>query len=560
MIRLTWRLWVVCFFLLVLWVALMGRMTFINLTERQFLIRQGDLRSVRELPVLAHRGMITDRHGQPLAVSTPVVALWGDPRHLDAAHLPLIAEATGVSLETLEQRHRIHRAFFYIRRQLPPEQAQLILDLNVPGVYARQEFRRFYPAGEVMAHVLGFTNIDDHGQEGLELAYNDLLTGEPGRDLVLQNLNGQVVRHVETLQAPRPGQTMQLTIDLDLQYQVYRALKSAWTRHQADWASVVVMDIRSGDILAMANVPSFNPNDRSSIRPEALRNRAVMDAVEPGSVIKTFAIAGALSDGVIEPSQSFNTSPGRMRLASGHWVRDFRDYGVLDVTGVLARSSNVGTARIAMDMGGASLWSHLFNFGFGQTTDLGLPGEAAGVLPNRSRWADIQVVSKSYGYGMTATPLQLTQAYAALANDGVMVMPRILMQGMQVPPRRVLAPEVNRDIHQMLYAAMQEGGTGTRAQMPLFSAAGKTGTAITLGDFGYNTDAYRSVFSGYAPAHDPRLAVTVVIENPRGEEFFGGAVAGPVFAEVMQASLHALGIRPDQWVAADGFAHWGGQP
>lgn len=559
MIRLTWRLWLVCGFLLVLLVALLGRITYINLTERQFLIRQGDLRSVRELPVLAHRGMITDRHGQPLAVSTPVVALWGDPRHLDAAQLPTLAAATGVSLETLEQRHRIHRAFFYIRRQLPPEEAQQILDLNIPGVYARQEFRRFYPAGEILAHVLGFTNIDDHGQEGLELAYNDLLTGQPGRDLVLQNLNGQVVRHVETLQSPRPGQQLQLTIDLDLQYQVYRALKNAWARHQADWASVVVMDVRTGEILAMANVPSFNPNDRSSIRPEALRNRAVTDAIEPGSVIKTFALAGALSDGVVVPTDTFNTSPGRMRLASGHLVRDFRDYGVLDVTGVLARSSNVGTARIALDMGGASLWSHLFNFGFGQTTNLGLPGEAAGVLPNRSRWADIQVVSKSYGYGMTATPLQLTQAYAALANDGVMVMPRILAQGMQSPPRQVLAPEVNRDLQQMLIAAMQDGGTGTRARMPLFSAAGKTGTAITLGDFGYNTDAYRSVFSGFAPAQNPRVAVTVVIENPRGEEFFGGAVAGPVFSEVMQAALSSLGIRPDQWQPIDLVAHQEGR-
>lgn len=560
MMRLRWRLWLVSGVMLLLLAVLMGRVTYINLTERQFLIRQGDLRSVRELEVMAHRGMIVDRHGQPLAVSTPVVALWGDPRHLDLEHLPALAAATGVSLETLAQRHQIHRAFFYIRRQLAPEQAQQILDLNIPGVYARQEFRRFYPAGEILTHVLGFTNIDDHGQEGIELAYNDLLTGQPGRDLVLQNRNGQVVRHVETLQPPHPGQTLQLTIDLDLQYQVYRALKNAWARHQADWASVVVMDVRTGDILAMANVPSFNPNDRSSIRPEALRNRAVSDAIEPGSVIKTFALAGALVDGVITPSDTFNTSPGRLRLASGHQVRDFRDYGVLDVTGVLARSSNVGTARIAMEMGGSALWAHLFNFGFGQTTNLGLPGESAGVLPNRSRWADIQVVSQSYGYGMTATPLQLTQAYAALANQGVMVMPRILNQGLQTPPRQVLAPEITHEIQQMLIAAMQEGGTGTRARMPLFSAAGKTGTAITLGDFGYNTDAYRSVFAGYAPAHDPRLAVTVVVENPRGEEFFGGAVAGPVFAEVMQAALSSLGVRPDQWLQANSNAQQGGRP
>lgn len=552
-----WRLYLVVFALLLLFSSLVGRVVYLQVAERQFLINQGQMRSAREVEVGAHRGMILDRHGTPLAVSTPVTSLWGDPRHLDPDHLPTLAEATGTSLETLEQRHRIHRAFFYIRRQLPPDQAQAVLDLNIPGVYGRQEYRRYYPAGEVTAHILGFTDIDDHGQEGVELAYNDMLSGQPGRSLVLQNLNGQVVRHVETLRPPQSGRDLQLTIDLDLQYKVYRALKSAWRRHQADWASVVVLDPRSGDVLAIANQPSYNPNDRSSIRPEYLRNRAITDAVEPGSVMKTMAIAAALNEGVVFPEDRFNTSPGRMNVGRDHVVRDFRDYGELDVTGILARSSNVGMTRIALELGGERQWSNLYRFGFGQAIGVGFPGEATGSLPNYNRWADVQVATQAYGYGMTATPLQLAQAYAAIANDGVLVAPRILQQGIQAPPKRIMPQSVVTDVQRMLRAAMEDGGTGTRARMPMYSAAGKTGTAHTVGLAGYDDDAYRGVFVGYAPADDPELVIAVVIDNPRGEEYFGGAVAGPVFSEVMQASLAHIGATPDQLLTADGERRWG---
>ncbi|MCH8551329.1 MAG: penicillin-binding protein 2 [Natronospirillum sp.] len=552
-----WRLYMVVFALLLLFSSLLGRVVYLQVAERQFLINQGQMRSAREVEVGAHRGMILDRHGTPLAVSTPVISLWGDPRRLNPADLPRLAEAAGVSVETLEQRHRIHRAFFYVRRQLPPDQANAILDLGIPGVYGRQEYRRYYPAGEVTAHILGFTNIDDHGQEGIELAYNDMLSGRSGSNLVLQNLNGQVVRHVEAVRPPQPGQDLQLTIDLDLQYKVYRALKSAWQRHQADWASVVVMDPRTGDILAMANQPSYNPNDRSSIRPEFLRNRAITDAVEPGSVMKTMAIAGALNEGVVTASDRFDTSPGRMTVGRDHVVRDFRDYGELDVTGIMAHSSNVGMTQIALALGGERLWSSLYRFGFGQPIGVGFPGEATGSLPNYSRWADVQVATQSYGYGMTATPLQLAQAYSAIANDGVMVPPRLLQQSIQSPPTRVMPQSVMTDVRRMLEAAMQDGGTGTRARMPLFSAAGKTGTAHTVGLAGYDEDAYRGVFVGYAPADNPELVVSVVINNPRGEEYFGGAVAGPVFSEVMQAALAHIGTTPDQLLTAGqrGGAH-----
>ncbi|MEX1057442.1 MAG: penicillin-binding protein 2, partial [Natronospirillum sp.] len=538
---------------LVLLVALISRVVYLQVAEQQFLISQGEMRSAREIEVGAHRGMVLDRHGTPLAVSTPVVSLWGDPRRLSLDDLPMIADAVGVSLDTLRQRHGIHRAFFYIARQLSPDRAQAVLDLNIAGVYGRPEYKRFYPAGEVTSHLLGFTNIDDHGQEGIELAYNHLLSGQSGRNLVLQNLRGQVVRHVETISAPRPGRDLQLTIDLDLQYKAYRSLKAAFQRHQADWASVVVLDARNGDILAVANQPSYNPNDRSSMRPDFMRNRALTDAFEPGSVMKALAIAAALNEGVVKPRDLFDTSPGRMSLGNGNTVRDFRNYGELDVVNIMAKSSNVGMSQIALQLGGQSLWSNFYNFGLGQTIGIGFPGEGTGSLPNRTRWSDAQTATLSYGYGMTATTLQLAQAYAAIANDGMRMSPRILTQALRTPPVRVLPADVAADVRQMLEAVMADGGTGTRARMPLYSSGGKTGTAHTVGLAGYNDDAYRGVFIGYAPAENPELVVAVVVNNPRSEEYFGGAVAGPIFSEVMQAALSHVGATPDYLLSAEGF-------
>lgn len=548
-----WRLNLVVIMLLLLLSSLVGRVVYLQVAERQFLINQGQMRSAREVEVGAHRGMITDRHGTPLAISTPVVSLWGDPRQLDYEDLPRVAEAAGVNLSTLQQRHGIHRAFFYVARQMPPDAAEAILDLNIPGLYGRQEYKRFYPAGEVTAHILGFTNIDDHGQEGLELAYNDMLSGRSGSDLVLQNLNGQVVRHVESVRAPEPGRDLQLTIDLDLQYKVYRALKSAYQRHGADWASAVVLDPSTGDVLAMANQPSYNPNDRGSIRSELLRNRAITDAFEPGSVMKTMAVAAALNEGSISADDRFDTSPGYMSLGNGNSVRDFRDYGEMDVTDIIAKSSNVGISQIALDLGGSALWENYYRFGLGQPIGVGFPGEATGSLPNRTRWSTDQIATLSYGYGMTATTLQLAQAYGAIANDGIMVPSRILTNALRAAPTRVLPHQVAVDVQSMLAAVVDDGGTGTRARMPLYSGAGKTGTAHTVGLAGYDDDAYRGVYVGYAPLDDPELVIAVVVDNPRGEEYFGGAVAGPVFSEIMQSSLAHIGAVPDKLTVGGAF-------
>lgn len=547
-----WRLYFVAFAMLLLLAALVSRVVYLQIVEREFLIEQGKIRSAREVEVGAHRGMIMDRHGNPLAVSTPVISLWGDPRRLKYEDLPQVAEATGVGLRTLQQRHGIHRAFFYVQRHMNPADAEAVLALQIPGLYGRQEYKRYYPAGEVAAHIVGFTNIDDHGQEGIELAYDELLTGRPGADLILQNLNGQVVRHVASRSEPQPGRDLQLTIDLDLQYQTYRSLKAAFQRHQADWASAVVMDPRTGEVLAVANLPSYNPNDRSSIRPEYLRNRAITDAFEPGSVMKTMAVAAALETGRFSPLDTINTNPGRMSIGGGNVVSDFRNYGVLSVTDVMAKSSNIGVSKMAIDIGGQSMWSTYYRFGFGQLVGVGFPGEANGTLPNRQRWSTAQLATLSYGYGMTATTLQLAQAYAALVNDGVRMPPQILRDVVVSSPIRVVPAEVAQQVRAMLEAVTADGGTGTRARTPFFSVAGKTGTAHTVGLAGYDDNAYRSVFVGYAPADNPEVVVAVVVNNPRGEEYFGGAVAGPLFAEITQQALSHLGVVPDRLQTAQG--------
>ncbi|WLD58971.1 penicillin-binding protein 2 [Salinispirillum sp. LH 10-3-1] len=545
-----WRLNLVVLAMLLLLSSLVTRVVYLQVVEREFLIEQGKMRSAREVEVGAHRGMITDRHGNPLAVSTPVTSLWGDPRRLRADDLPRIAAATGVSLQTLQRRYDIHRAFFYVQRHMNPADAEAVLALRIPGLYGRQEYKRYYPAGEVAAHIVGFTDIDDHGQEGIELAYDELLSGRPGRDLVLQSLNGQVVRHVESRHLPQPGRDLQLTLDLDLQYQTYRSLKAAFQRHQADWASVVVLDPRTGEVLAMANQPSYNPNDRASIQSAHLRNRAITDAFEPGSVIKTMTVAAALSSGQFQPDQLIDTNPGRLSIGGGSTVRDFRNYGVLDVTEIMAKSSNIGVSKMAMELGGQSLWSTFYQFGLGQSVGVGFPGEANGTLPNRARWSTAQVATLSYGYGMTATTLQLAQAYAAIVNDGVRVQPQILRNVLVANPVRVMTPQVARELRDMLEAVTADGGTGTRARTPFYSVAGKTGTAHTVGLAGYDDNSYRSVFVGYAPIHDPQVVVAVVVNNPRGEEYFGGAVAAPLFAEITQQTLTHFGVAPDSIMTA----------
>ncbi len=546
-----WRLVLVMGTLALLFCALGARLVWLQVVQGDFLVAQGEMRSARAVTTPAHRGMIVDRNGTPLAVSTPVTSIWADPRQLPVERLGELAVAAGVSEETLRQRHRVHRAFFYVSRQLPPAQANDILSLDIPGVYGQPEYKRYYPAGEVTAHVLGFTNIDDQGQEGIELAYDERLRGTPGRDLVLQTVHGDLVRHVETLEAPQPGENLELTIDLDLQFEVYQALKEAYHRHQADWASAVVMDPSTGDILALANLPGFNPNDRLSIRPRNTRNRALTDAIEPGSVMKTMAIAGALEQGLVTPDTEFNTNPGRLRLADGSVIEDYRNYGLLDTRGVMVKSSNVGASQIALDMGGENLWSTYYRFGLGQSIGIGFPGEATGSLPNRTRWAPSQLATMSYGYGLTATPMHIAQAYAAIANDGVMVSPRLLRRALQTDPQRVVSSETAAQVRAMLAGVMSDEGTGRLARVPSYSAAGKTGTTHTIGLQGYEEDNYRGVFVGYAPADDPELVVAVVIDNPRGESYFGGAVAGPVFSKIVQSALPHRGQLPDRLQAVE---------
>ena len=540
-----WRLYWVAAALSMALLLVVGRLLMVQLQHKPFLLQQSELRTQRVDQINAQRGVIMDRQGEVLAVSTPLVSLWADPRELHESQLPRLAQLAGVSLERLRQRYRVHDAFMYIRRHMAPAQAEPILQLAIKGVYARYENRRYYPGGETVSHVVGVTDIDDQGQEGLELVMNEQLQAHPGRKRVIKDLKGQVVRDVELLQAAQPGQSLQLTLDMRLQYLAYAQLQQAVVAHQAESGSAVIVDVRSGDILAIANYPSYNPNHRATLTSSGPRNRAVTDMIEPGSVIKPFIMAAAMEMGTYGAYAQIDTSPGYTRV-SGKTIRDHRNYGVLDMQGILAKSSNVGISKIALSLPGEELWRWLYAFGFGQTTGIGLPGEGAGKLPNPAKWQPLQQATLSFGYGLSATPLQLAQAYTILANDGIK-RPLRLLQGAPVEsPYRVMSAKNAQRIRQMLAAVVEPGGTGHAAALAEYAVAGKTGTVHKAGRSGYLDDRYQASFVGMAPVQDPRLVIAVVINDPRQAQYYGGEVAAPVFARLMQQALPLLHVLPQQ--------------
>ncbi|MEA5444845.1 penicillin-binding transpeptidase domain-containing protein [Gammaproteobacteria bacterium AB-CW1] len=529
--------------------ALLARAVELQVVDRDFLQDQGQARHMRVVEVPAHRGMITDRHGEPMAVSTPVDSLWAHPGELLAAgeRLDELAQALDLSPNRLRMRleARLNREFFYLRRHLAPEEAEAVISLGIPGVYSQREYRRFYPAGEVAAHVLGFTNIDDQGQEGLELAFDGWLQGKPGAKRVMRDRLGRVIADVENIRSPRPGADLVTSIDLRLQYVAYRELKAAVREHGADSGAIVLMDPRSGEVLAMASQPGYNPNSRSNVSPAQMRNRAALDLIEPGSAIKPFVMAAALESGDIRSDARFDTSPGQMRVA-GHTVRDIRDYGELDLTGIMQKSSNIGATKIALKTEPEALWRTLTRFGIGELTTSAFPGEAPGRIRHWQEWRDIGRVTLSYGYGLSTTALQLAQAYAALANEGQMPEASLLHRENTPSPRRVISAGLAAELMAMMEAVTEPGGTGLRARVDGYRVAGKTGTVKRSGPGGYADDEYQSVFVGAIPASRPRLVGVVMIDNPRGEEFYGGAVAGPVFSQVMSDAMRLLDVPRDR--------------
>ncbi|GHC20276.1 peptidoglycan D,D-transpeptidase FtsI family protein [Aidingimonas halophila] len=525
------------------------RIVDLHIIDRTFLQGQGDARTLRTESLGAHRGMIKDRNGEPLAISTPVVTLWAEPEELPADDIQrlMLARAIDMDLEDLNARIERYqdREFMYLRRQLTPEAAQRVLDLNLSGVHAENEYRRYYPSGEVTAQLLGVTNVDDRGQEGLELAYQRHLAGEPGKRRVLKDRRGRLVRDVKLLQDAKPGGDLTLSIDQRLQYMAYRELKSAVSEHDAKGGSLVMIDNRNGEVLAMANVPSFNPNDRAGMDPGGLRNQAIVDVFEPGSVMKPLAMSAALSTGEYEPDTVIDTSPGWMRI-DGFTIHDFRNYGRLTLAEILEKSSNIGMSRIALELDDTTLWERYNALGLGQPPETGFPGEADGSVPPPVRWSRSQRAALSYGYGLSVSTLQLASAYTAIANDGRRLEPSLLKRNESPEGTQVFDPEISHELLRMLEESVQPGAGGHRAAVSGYRIAGKTGTSRKSSPGGYEKDAYRSLFAGIAPVSEPRIVTVVMIDHPRGDEYYGGAVAAPVFSRVTGSALRLLDVPPDQ--------------
>jgi len=529
--------------------VLLVRAVDLQVLNNDFLLAQGDARHLRTIPIAAHRGVILDRHGAPLAISTPVESLWADPRALvqAAERIPELAQLLETDAHGLRQRleARAHQEFMYLRRQADPRLVERVLALRLPGVHTTDEYRRFYPTAEVTGHLLGFTNIDDTGIEGLELAFDNWLRGEPGARRVMRDRRGRVIADIEQLRAPEPGRDLVLSIDATLQYLLHRELARAVEHHGAMGGSAVVLDPRTGEVLALTNQPDFNPNSvRDGVPAAARRNRALTDAFEPGSTIKPFAVAAALETGMFDASSEFMTSPGVMRVGR-HRVTDLRDYGTIDLTELIRKSSNIGAAQIALALPDDAIWSLLQRLGLGATRETGFPGEAAGVLSLTPPRDELSRVTLSFGYGLSVTPLQLAHAYGVFANRGALVPPTLLRRTEIEPAIQVLSPLVAEQVLTMMEQVVGPGGTGRRAMVPGYRVAGKTGTSRKATAGGYANNRYVSWFAGVVPANDPRLVMVVVLDEPTRNGRYGGEVAAPVFAEVMKSAMRLLNIPPE---------------
>ncbi|MEC7378009.1 MAG: penicillin-binding protein 2 [Pseudomonadota bacterium] len=533
-------------FLLV--VGVLGwRLVDLHVVDNEFLRKQGDVRTIRVESIDAHRGVITDRYDEPLAVSTPVQTIWANPSEADPAEprLTNLARLLDISEASLRKRLEDYagREFIYLRRKVQPDLAREVMALDINGVYTRQEYRRYYPAGEVTAHVVGFTDIDEHGQEGIELAYNPWLSGETGLKRVLKDNRGRVIKDLTLIRDASPGRNLALSIDLRLQYLAYRELKAVVAAHNARGGTLVMLDVDTGEVLAMVNQGSYNPNDRSQLAAENLRNKAITDLFEPGSTMKPITMAAALESGRYSVDSTIDTNPGFRRFGR-FTIRDHRNYGVMDMTEIIVKSSNVGISRIATDLGGDVIRDLYARLGLGQPTGIGFPGEAVGVLPAPPKWRPVEEATLSYGYGMSVNALQLAQAYMVIANGGVRY-PLSLMRRDEKPVgERVLSEKVAFQVRNMLREAVARG-TGRRAQPGFYSAGGKTGTVHLVGAQGYEDSQYKAIFAGMAPIDNPRLVTVVAVDAPQSGEYYGGEVAAPVFSRVMSDALRLLNVKPE---------------
>jgi cell division protein FtsI (penicillin-binding protein 3) len=536
--------------------AICWRIVDLQVVDREFLIGQGDARSMRHIPIPAHRGLITDRNGEPLAVSTPVTTLWANPKEMQLSKdkWPDLAKALGQDPKSLNERLEASasKEFIYLVRGLTPEQGQSVLDLKVPGVYGIEEFRRFYPAGDVAAHMVGFTDLDDHGREGVELAYDEWLAGVPGRRQVIKDRRGRLIKDVQVTKNAKAGKTLALSIDLRLQYLATRELRNAIAEQDAKAGSLVIMDVKTGEVLAMVNMPTYNPNNRRTMVPAAMRNRAIIDVFEPGSTMKPISMSAALESGRWKPTDKVTVFPGSLQIGR-YTIKDVTktEGPVLDLTGILINSSNVGMSKVAFDIGGERIYRAMAAVGLGQYTGLGFPGERVGNLPNHREWHPAETATLSYGYGLSVTALQLVHAYSAIANNGK-ILPLTILKTDQPPTAEQVMPEkIAKTLQGMMQEVIEDPRGVYRARVPGYHVAGKSGTArkATVGSKGYTENAYRSLFAGFGPMSNPRYAVVVVIDEPGKAGYFGGLVSAPVFSKVMSGTLRLMNVTPDNLVA-----------
>ena len=548
-----WRYWLVIAILMILPISILIKVAFLQILPSQkygfdFLKNQGEMRAIRNISIPAVRGSILDRNGKPLAISTPVVDIVGNPQKIMTQDHTKLAEALGISVQILRKRLDLYKekSFVYLSRQLSDQDAKAILDLNIKGISQEKQFKRFYPAGEVTAQLVGITDYMDSGQEGLELAFNDWLKGEEGFKKVVMDEKRRVINNLALLKSSKPGNNLRLSIDLRIQYAAYTELKKSVKKHGAKAGSIVVLDVSTGEIIAMVNQPSFNPNNRTTLDQAALRNRAITDLIEPGSTVKPFTILAALESGEYDSDSVVNTSPGYLKVDYKTFV-DPVNYGNLDLTGVLSKSSQVGTTKIALNLNPESIRDVFSRVGFGDYVGSGFPGETMGSLPAYRKWHPVTQATFAFGYGISVSPLQLAKAYGILANNGLKRDVTLLAVEEIASSSRVLDKDISHDVTRMLTSAVSKTGTGKNAMIDSYSVAGKTGTLHKVkSQGGYEDNKYISAFAGFSPTENPKIVTVVIIDEPARGDYFGGLVAAPIFSKVTERALQLMQISPDK--------------
>jgi cell division protein FtsI (penicillin-binding protein 3) len=555
-----WRFWMVLVCVVIVFVCLAARAAFIQVIQPDLLIEQGDNRTIRVRDNASYRGLITDRNGQQLAVSVPAQAIYADPKIIvekgalqDRRRWMALAEVLNLDVDSLIARvDNPAQRFIYLQRQVTPAMATFVKKLNIPGVYLREESKRYYPSGEVSAHVIGFTDVDDKGLEGIERLYNDWLTGTPDKRKIRRDAKGRQIEIIEQ-EAGKKAKDLSLTIDQRIQALAYREIKEATMLYQAASASVVVVDVHTGEILALANTPSYNPNNRDTVKSFRVRNRAVTDSFEPGSSLKPLAVLAALEFGSAEKDSLIDTSPGWARMG-GSRIQDPRNYGEISLTEIIKKSSNMGTSKLALSVRKEFLMDLYYNMGLMSDTGTNMIGESSGIFHERNRWSKFELSTLSFGYGISVTTAQLARMYATIANGGTK-MPLKIIQGMETNelPERVISEENAQAVLEMMETVTQSGGSGTKAAVAGYRIAGKTGTSRKAVAGGYGEE-YVNIFAGIAPVSNPQIAVVVLINEPGGDKYYAGDTAAPTFSAIVSGTLHMLNIAPDAVAAEDASA------